>query len=197
MITDFFALLDQPRLPWPDQAEVKQAFHEKSKTAHPDARPAETDAAEADAAFAKLSEGYQVLQDPKRRLGHLLALEGETQPAAGAEIADDIAILFQTVAGATQEAERVLEKFSAASNPLSRSLLQSEVKAARNRMAATLKTLHELQTKAESETKALNNPAARLPEERVRELQRLYTRFAYLTRWIGELSEKQTRLSCC
>ena len=186
-MTDYFALLDQPRRPWLDLEKLQQAFHEKSRIAHPDAGGTE-------AAFAHVNEAYQVLQSPKRRLQHLLALEGQSPTAAGHKIADKVADLFQSVAGATQEAERVLQKFSNAGNPLSRSLLQPDLKRAQSRVDEALAALRHLQTSADDELRALSKSET-TGEDRIRELQRLYALFSYLTRWIGQLEEKRTELS--
>ena len=188
-MTDYFALLDQPRRPWLDLEKLQQAFHEKSRVAHPDAGGTE-------AAFAQVNEAYQILQEPKRRLQHLLALEGHSPTAAGHKIADKVADLFQSVAGATQEAERVLQKFSHASNPLSRSLLQPDLKRAQSRVDEALAALRHLQTSAETELQALSkSETGTMGEDRIHELQRLYALFSYLTRWIGELEEKRVLLS--
>jgi curved DNA-binding protein CbpA len=78
---DCFALLDQPRAPWLDLDELKEAYHKKTLRAHPDAQANRTD--ETDASFASLNEAYQVLQDPKRRLHHLLSLQGCAPSSAG------------------------------------------------------------------------------------------------------------------
>jgi len=36
-MTDYFALLEQPRAPWLDPAELKEVFHRKTLEQHPDA----------------------------------------------------------------------------------------------------------------------------------------------------------------
>ena len=37
---DYFALLDQPRVPWLDLNELKNAYYQKTLQAHPDAQMA-------------------------------------------------------------------------------------------------------------------------------------------------------------
>ncbi len=187
-MTDYFALLDQPRQPWLDLESVKRAFHEKSRRAHPDAGGTE-------AAFAQLNEAYQVLQTPRRRLQHLLALADHSATTAGEPIASDIAALFPEVAMATQTAEAVRQKLVAASNPLSRSLLQADVSKSRERCNALLSLLARLHDSAEEELRTLSNGGPAEAAARVSELQRLYARFSYLSRWMGELKEKLAQLS--
>ena len=72
---DYFALLDQPRAPWLDLDELKEHYHQKTLLLHPDAQSNQP-SGEANVMFANLNEAYQVLQDPKRRLLHLLTLAG-------------------------------------------------------------------------------------------------------------------------
>ncbi len=187
-MTDFFALLAQAKQPWLEADKLKEAFHEKSRVAHPDAGGSE-------AAFAQVNEAYQVLLDPRRRLQHLLALENQVSASAGQAVASDIADLFQSVAAASQEAEAVLRKLSAASNSLSRSLLQSDLRGARGRLEEMSTALQKLQNEADDELKTLNDPAAATSAGRVADLQRLAGRFAYLTRWTAEIEEKRAQLA--
>ena len=87
-MTDYFALLDQPRRPWLDPEELKQVFHQKTLEAHPDAQTP----SDRDETFTRLNEAYQVLREPKRRLHHLLTLEGG--PANDISTPEDIERLF-------------------------------------------------------------------------------------------------------
>jgi curved DNA-binding protein CbpA len=193
-MTDFFALLDQPRAPWLDPVELKGAFHAKTLQAHPDARAPGSDVTEAEAIFARINEAYQVLQDPKRRLLHLLTLEGEQTTPSGGEAPAEIAELFQTVAATTQEAERVAQKAAAATNPLSRSLLKAEVLQVEGRINGALQALMDLRREANEELKRVGSSTADPGADRVRQLQQLYLRFSYLGRWIEQLEEKRTQL---
>lgn len=186
-MTDFFALLEHPRQPWLDLEKLKEAFHEKSRTAHPDAGGSE-------AAFAQINEAYQSLLNPRRRLQHLLALEDKPPAAAGQVVASDIADLFQSVAATSQEADALVQKFAIASSPLSQSLLQAELRSIRERLAGLSATLQAGYDRADDELKELN-ASTDAPENRISELQRLAGRFAYLTRWLGELEERRAQLA--
>ena len=84
---DYFALLDQPRAPWLDLDELKNTYYQKTLQAHPDAQTTRARADATDATFASLNEAYQVLQDPKRRLHHLLSLEGAA-PSSTTDLRD-------------------------------------------------------------------------------------------------------------
>ena len=186
-MTDYFALLDQPRQPWLDADELKQAFHAKSMQSHPDV------AATANDAFAQLNEAYQVLLDSKRRIQHLLSLEQREVPH-DRSVPTDIADLFPVVAETTHAADALAQKMEAATNPLSRSLLKPQMLAAQSQLADTLQRLGQLRATADAELRRLNG-AVPLAEAEWRQLQELFLRFSYLTRWIAELEEKQLRLA--
>lgn len=184
-MTDYFALLDQPRSPWLDPEQLKQAFHAKTLRAHPDAQGAE---ASGDAAFAEINEAYQVLREPKRRLQHLVVLLGKTPPGRASAIPQDLDNLFPAVAGLTNDANVVLQKVSASTNALSLSLLRPESLRIRGDIARMLDKLRRLQRTAEDELRRADANASDI-------LQQLYVRFSYLGRWIAELEEKELKLS--
>ena len=186
-MTDYFALLNQPRQPWLDSDELKQAFHAKSMQSHPDV------AAATDDAFAQLNEAYQVLLDPKRRIQHLLGLE-QREPPRDRSVPADIADLFPVVAETTHAADALAQKMEAATNPLSRSLLKPQILAVQSRLADTLQRLGQLRGSADAELLRLNG-AVPLAEAEWAQLHDLFLRFSYLTRWIAELEEKQLRLA--
>ena len=120
---DYFALLDQPRAPWLDPEKLKQVYHQKTLRAHPDtAAPGESENS-----FAQLNEAYQVLQDPKRRLHHLLELEGRPPSSTDQTVPRELHDLFPAIGALTQRASGLLEKITTASNALSRSLLKPQI----------------------------------------------------------------------
>jgi curved DNA-binding protein CbpA len=188
-MTDHFALLEQPRTPWLDLAALKEVFHRKTLEQHPDS----SRAAEGD--FGKLNEAYQVLQDPKRRLHHLLELQGTTAASANQIVPQDLQELFLEIGALNQRATQLLEKIRAASNPLSRSLLKEEVIAAQKEVASLRSKVRELTEAADERLRQMNpgwltNPAAQIPETAA-----LYLRFSYLGRWSVQLDELAFQLS--
>ena len=82
-MTDFFALLQEPRRPWLDTDLLKQKFLTLSASAHPDKIHSASDADKADATkqFTELNAAFNCLADPKSRLLHLLELERGAKPA--------------------------------------------------------------------------------------------------------------------
>jgi len=172
-MTDYFALLDQPRQPWLDLEKLKEVYHARTRDEQPD---------------AYLNEAYQVLRDPKRRLHHLLTLRGQPPSRDNASVPQEIENLFPAVANLTREAELIADKLSAASNKLSRSLLQAEVAIVQKKLAETLTKISDLKNAAlvRLQTAGENDSA---------DLHALYLQFSYLNRWLEQLNEKQLQLS--
>ena len=192
-MTDYFALLDQPRRPWLDPDEVKQAFHHKTLHAHPDAHAHAGNADTAEAFFAQINEAYQVLAEPKRRLHHLLTLSGHPPPKSAA-VPPEIANLFPVVAELIQSIEALSGKIDGATNPLSRSLLKPESLELQARLTAQLHELQALDRAATVRLQRITDIWRPDDAEVTAELHGLYLQFSYLTRWRDELEEKQACL---
>jgi curved DNA-binding protein CbpA len=92
-MTDYFALLEQPRRPWLDLEKLGQKYRELARTTHPDNSP---DCEEAP--FDQVNTAYRTLRDPKLRLQHLLRLEGKAAPTATSDIPPELAELFMNIA---------------------------------------------------------------------------------------------------
>ena len=190
---DYFALLNQPQAPWLDLGELKDAYHKKTLQAHPDAqtnRPEETDAS-----FASLNEAYQILQDPKRRLHHLLSLHGRAPSAADQTVPQQLHDLFPAVGAVTQQANLLLEKIRATSNALSRSLLKPETIELMSQTKEVRAKIQELSDAALAQLREINAAWAKNPADQIETLSNLYFAFAYLTRWSSQLDEIAFQLS--
>ena len=188
-MTDYFALLGQRRSPWLDPEELKQAFHARSLLGHPDVQSEDHDARKAEGAFAELNEAYQVLRDPKRRLHHLLTLEGSAVNAQAAAIPTDLEALFPKIAELTQTADALAQRLAATANNLVRTLARPELTQTKVRLEETLTTLTQLHDSALTELKATRETWS------ADDVRNLYFRFSYLTRWMTQLKEKQLQLN--
>lgn len=191
-MTDYFALLDQARQPWLDPEKLKQAFHERTLQAHPDAHAGSS---EAGSAFAQINEAYQVLLDPRRRLHHLLSLEGKTPVPGAAPIPGDVEEFFALVATVTHEAGRAEHRAASATTALSRSIVRPELLRAQARINEVLATLRRLQNEADAELRGMSEASQPAEDARIAALENHYVRFSFLTRWIDQLAEKQARIS--
>jgi hypothetical protein len=180
-MTDYFALLEQPRLPWLDREALKQVYHAKTLQMHPDSGTG--------AAFAELNEAYQVLQDPKRRLQHLLGLHQATRAGANQPVPPDLQELFLRIGGLNQRLQPVLEKIRAASNELSRSLLKGQLLSRQKEIADLRGKVGAMSAAAEERLKEMNRAWPADPTPQIDALQDLQLRFAYLNRWSEQLDE--------
>jgi curved DNA-binding protein CbpA len=190
---DYFALLDQPQAPWLDPDELKDAFHRKTLQAHPDARTNPSD--KTDASFATLNEAYQALQDPKRRLHHLLSLHDCAPSSTDQTVPGQLHDLFPVVGSLTQRAKLLLEKIQATSNALSRSLLKSQILELQNETKELRGKVRTLSDASIAQLRQINAAFAKNPTQHLADLSELYFAFAYLTRWSTQLDEIVFQLS--
>jgi curved DNA-binding protein CbpA len=186
-MTDYFALLQQPRQPWLEPEELKQKYQELTLAAHPDRKAAD----ESSVDFATVNKAYRVLADPKLRLQHLLQLQGDDANAAEQSIPQELLDLFSRVGNFVQTTDPLLQRAGLAHNALAKSLLQSEILTSRKEATEILEKTRQLFNEAIEETRSLNESWAEEPEKIVG----LFRRFAYLTRWIQQVEERQFQLS--
>lgn len=188
-MTDYFALLEQPRVPWLEPATLKEIFHRKTLEHHPDITTSGSEGQ-----FAELNEAYQVLQDPKRRLHHLLSLEN-CSPLANQIVPAELQELFLGLGALKQRAKLVLEKKRTASNALSRALLEPEVLALQEDLEGWRKQIRKLLDQAMTELREMNSRWLSDRESQVAPLSNLYLKFAYVGRWSEQLDELAFQLS--
>jgi curved DNA-binding protein CbpA len=179
-MTDYFALLEQPRAPWLDPAALKEVFHRKTLEQHPDSVGAQGD-------FAAINEAYQTLQDPKRRLHHLLTLEDRV-PSAHQSPPRELEEVFLAIGALSQTTTGLLAKMQRASNPLSKSLLKGDVIAAQQEVGRLRDKVRHLEDAAEQQLR-------RTDTKQIDEISLLYQRFSYLGRWSAQLDELAFQLS--
>jgi curved DNA-binding protein CbpA len=189
-MTDYFALLEQPRAPWLDPAALKETYHRTTLQSHPD-----TAAPGAERDFAALNEAYQVLQDPKRRLHHLLTLENCAPASANQTIPGELQDLFLLIGALNQRANLLLEKTRTTSNALSRSLLKPQIVELQKEVGALGDKVRNLDAAASERLREINSDWRKDSADQVGELTNLYFSFAYLGRWSAQLDELAFQLS--
>jgi curved DNA-binding protein CbpA len=189
-MTDYFALLGQPRAPWLDPAALKEAYHRQTLKSHPDTA---TPGRQND--FAELNEAYQVLQDPKRRLHHLLSLESDAPPSANQIIPQELQELFLLIGALTQRANELQEKIRTASNALSRSLLKPQIVELEKEASDLRQKVRDLNDAANVQLREINSAWQSDRDRQFAPLSNLYVTFAYLGRWSAQLDELAFQLS--
>jgi curved DNA-binding protein CbpA len=189
-MTDYFALLGQRRAPWLDPAALKEAYHRQTLQSHPD-----TAAPDGGSDFAELNEAYQVLQDPKRRLHHLLSLENDAPLSANEAIPQELQDLFLLIGALTQRANALQEKIRTASNALSRSLLKPQIVEVQKEVSDLRQNVRELNDAANVQLRKINSEWENDCIGQTAPLSDLYFTFAYLGRWSAQLDELAFQLS--
>ena len=202
-MTDYFAVLGQPRRPWLDADALKEKFHELSAGAHPD-RVHNLDAPAREQAgkrYVEINAAYQCLHNPKSRLAHLLLLEGGSKPGDLRTLPEDVVQLFGTVGAALRDTNPlVAEKALATSAILRVGLMEKALPHIENisRLQAVIQTqlqgvTDELRRLDGEWDAGLLNPAQR--SAALATAEKLYHLFGFYERWAGQLQERSFQLT--
>ena len=191
-MTDYFALLDEPRRPWLDEERVKETFHRLSRERHPD----QVATATADG-FAELNAAQAALRDPKSRLRHLLALEYPHVAVSGPAIVPPaLADLLFPVHTLLQRIDAFLARQAAASGALARALLSGEQFTLREEAENQLADLEKLHATLLAGLQDFDATSwHQRPPGAEATLLGFYHGFAYLSRWIEQFRERMYQLS--
>ncbi len=205
-MTDNFALLDEPRLPWLDPDELKQKFHPLSALVHPDrvhnASPAEKEAA--NKRYAELNAAYNCLREPKDRLIHLIELETGSKPKDIQRIPPGTMDLFVEVGQTCRDADAFIAERANVTSPLIKvqmfekgmdwtdklNSLQQKINGKRDELLNELKGLNAIWISAPPPDAP--DRISKLPMER---LEQIYRIFSYVTRWTEQIQERVVQLS--
>jgi hypothetical protein len=197
-MVDYFALLQQPRRPWLDEAALRQQFQSQSSGVHPDrvnsATPAEK--IRANQHFAELNSAFSCLKSPHTRVRHLVELERGQRPGGLESVPNELATAFMKIAAAS----RLTEKLGAEKGRIQSPLLLAEFV---ERIQPHLELIEELQREvaalyiaALDRLRALDavwlNSGDR--DEMLVKLATLAQELGFLTRWQAQLQEAQLRL---
>ena len=198
-MTDYFALLQQPRRPWLDPELLKQKYHELARTGQYDRKAlavGPSDSGDETApALATLNEAYNVLSNPRLRLRHLLELEGDAASSETNELTSSLADLFLEVAALIRDIDVVLAQRKRSTTALTRSFGQSETATVNNRANRLLETLNQLYETATQDLRRADKLWVLDRTKASLELRGLIQRYSYLDRWLDQLREKQFQLS--
>ncbi|MBA4146477.1 MAG: DnaJ domain-containing protein [Verrucomicrobia bacterium] len=205
-MTDNFALLNEPRLPWLDPDELKQKFFQLSSESHPDrthnASPSEKETV--NKRYAELNAAYNCLRDPKERLIHLLELETGGKPKDIQRIPPGTMDLFVEIGQTCRDADTFIAERAKVTSPLMKvqlfekgmewtdnlNALQQKINKKRDELIDELKQLNSVWESAP----ATGSPdrASKLPFER---LEQIYRIFSYVNRWTEQIQERVVQLS--
>ena len=180
MTPDYFQILEVPRRPWIDDAELKEHFHRLAAIHHPDASSGST------AAFSELNTAWQTLRDPTGCLRHYLSLENPAALAIAARTPPGLADLFMEIADARQAAQNLVARRTSAA-ALARALMEPE-------RIAVLARIDALASQVTTRI-AASHAAMRTPEQTPEALAEILATLSFLGKWTAQLHEANVALS--
>ena len=197
-MVDYFALLQQPRRPWLDEASLRQQFQSLSSKVHPDHLNSATqeEKVRANQSFAELNAAFSCLRSPHTRSRHLVELELGGRPGDLENVPNELATAFMKIASVSRQTE----KFGAERARIQSPLLLAEFF---ERIQPHLALIEELQREiaamyaaALDRLQALDavwvkseNHDVELPK-----LGELAQELGFLARWQAQLQEAHIRL---
>lgn len=202
-MTDYFALLEEPRRAWLDPEELKERFHRLSADAHPDRvhQLNEADRSVAQARFVELNAAYNCLRNPKDRLRHLLQLETERIPGDINQIPSELLELFTKVGQVCRDADTLLAGKEATSSPLLKVQWFQKSQASTDELLQLQQILNLKRAALDEQLRSIDKSSwgsDSSAESRSRTVQRLESilhLYGFYDRWIAQLHERVARLS--
>ncbi len=199
-MTDYFALLNEPRRPWLEPAALKAKFLTLAAEAHPDKQPGagETERLAANRRYAELNTAYHCLAEPKSRLLHLLELEFGAKPKDIQQIPPDLADLFTEVAATCRNADNFLNEKKQVTSPLLQVRRFEQAQEWVEQLRPLQTKLAGLHGKVIEQLKSLDIEWASRSGERtvwLNRIEELFRLLGYFNRWNGQIQERIVQLS--
>ncbi|HKQ40380.1 MAG TPA: DnaJ domain-containing protein [Verrucomicrobiae bacterium] len=186
-MTDYFAVLDEPRRAWLDPEALKAKFLSLSAAVHPDRvhGQSEADRKAAQERYTHLNAAYQCLRDSKTRLLHYLELErGKLQDVQ--DIPPETMDLFFRVGKLCREADQFLREKRQVNSPLLKVQMFERGQPLQQALNALAAELRGRVSTLETELKIVSA---------LTRLEAIYRLLSYYTRWQAQLQERAVELS--
>ena len=205
-MTDYFALLDEPRRPWLDPDALRAKFLKRAAKVHPDRvnHSTEGERHAAQEHYTQLNAAYQCLREPSERLRHLLELERGTKPDAVQQLSSGTVDLFTEVNGLCRQADLFLAEKARVTSPLLKVQLFERGIDLTDKLNAMLQKLSAEQDALNKQIQYLNTawesaPPAGSPARGnvlpLSSLEHVYRDFSFLIRWQRQIQERLFQLS--
>ena len=198
-MTDYFALLQQPRRPWLEDEPLKRQFLALSGNAHPDRVHAATveEKTVATQRFVELNAAYHCLKEPRDRVRHLVELELGRKPGDLNNVPADLADAFLKIAAASRTTDQLAAEKMKIRSPLLQAEFLGKVQPHLDLLERLQQEVTELYQSALTKLQALDkswqhaaNRAAVL-----RQLEELVQVIGFHARWRSQLREAHLRLT--
>jgi DnaJ-domain-containing protein 1 len=199
-MTDFFAVLGEPRRPWLEPDLLKEKFLALSASFHPDRvhNLGEAEKQKAQERYAELNAAYNCLREPRSRLRHLLELERGWVPAEIQQIPSDLMDLFIKVGQMMRRADAFLAEKRTVSSPLLKVNLferGEELAGELRDLAADLNARRKLLLDELAVIDAGWIPSSTARPEALPRLEEIYQFFGFFDRWISQIHERIHQIS--
>ena len=204
-MTDYFALLDEPRRPWLDPHALKDKFFARSSLVHPDRwHSASADEKKrAQDQYVELNTAYRCLQDPKDRLAHLIELETGSRVGQVHTVPSETADCFIQISQLCRETDSFLAEKRKQTSPLLLARLFEKGLVWTDKIQELQKQLDYSRSSQMQELKRLNRAWEEAPDigtpERLKflpleQVERIYRTLSYINRWQAQLQERLVQL---
>jgi hypothetical protein len=184
----------EPR-PWIDPEALHEAFSRLSAEWHPDkhqGKPA-AELAAIEKRYTALNQAYQILREPKDRLVYLYELTQGRKPPEIVRIPPGTMDLFVEVGQLCQKLDGHLKKKSQATTALEKAAVMVDGLEWQESITALQGKLSDYSQKLDAELQELD--AAWISgNKELEKLETLYRRYAYVSRWLQQLEERQVAL---
>lgn len=198
-MTDFFALLDEPRRPWLEPEPLKQKFLALSAMVHPDRvhNLGEAERAAAQERYTELNAAYNCLREPKDRLHHLLQLELVALPKDVQRIPSELMDLSLEIGQKCREADALLAEKAKSTSPLLQVKFFERGQEFGENLQAMRQRVNALSDRLIEKLKLIDSAwqSDEPRQELLPQLEELYRLFSYFARWDAQLQERAVRLS--
>lgn len=213
---NLFELLSLTPRPWIEPETLQSRFLALAAISHPDARPAggpnaaglgsspsplsppalPPDGSAVPLDFTELNAAKRTLEDPVRRLKHLLELEapeliGNLPPLARSP---EIQEQFMVVATLLREISAFRSQQNGSMSALQKAVLKAENAQCRRDLEKALSQLDLQWQRCEAQLQALDCVWERRTAEILRELALIHQEMAFLQKWRSELREARLQL---
>lgn len=202
-MTDYFALLGEPRRPWLDPDLLKKKFLTLGTEAHPDRVHGGTEAEKraAQQRYAELNQAYQSLRNPKERLQHLLELETGAKPVQVQQVPAELMEFFFPVAQLFKQTDAFLADKAKTSSPLLQVRLFETAQEWSDKLKALQQQLNLRQQELLAQLRSIDQEWVEQEREgsrwgdTLRQLEELYRLFSYYAKWGSQTQERIVQLS--
>jgi curved DNA-binding protein CbpA len=196
-VSDYFALLKEPRQPWLEPDALKEKFLALSAALHPDRvhQSSDADKLVANQRYAELNAAYNCLREPRERLRHLLELELRRKPSDLTNVPDDLMDLFFSVGKVLREVDVFVAEKAKASSPLLQVQFFERGQEWIEQLGCLRQSITARREPLVDELKAISALWQNTTDKPLERLMQIWRWLSFYERWLSQIQERGVRLS--